>query len=345
LPSHTWSTPFKILALDIQDEGNVAFYEHVDAIVKEGLEACTHLSHDQQAPLQASLERYQTRLRSGKAHLIASGRDNEQSQTRGCGGMSSNVKKICKLAVRCLSVQGKFFVNGVDFSVLTALAGAIGATGPAGVQGIAGVLGAVGAAGPAGAAGIAGAIGAIGAAGAAGIQGAPGVPGIAGIGGILGYASACNTSAQTIVPGGFVTFDTPGLSLGVTPPIAAGSMVTIVTTGVYFIQYSVRGTPSTLAPLSTLQFQLIYNTTPVTVPVAIGCATYASDVQNTSFSAGDPYETEVVNGFVITSLAAGDVLQLQNITNDSTDSVALTGTVVGTTTIAVNASILVMRIA
>jgi hypothetical protein len=338
LPTRKWSTPGKILSLDIQNDGNIALYEHVDALVGECLEACTHLQHDQKTALQAALEKYQALLHSGKAHLIFSERDNEQSQTRGCGGMSSNVKKICKLAVRCLSIQGSFYVNGVDFSVLTALAGAIGATGPAGVQGIAGVLGAVGAAGPAGAAGIAGAIGAIGAAGAAGIQGAPGIPGIAGIGGILGYASACNTSAQTIVPDGSVTFDTPGLSLGVTPPIVAGSTVTIITTGVYFIQYSVRGRPSTLVPPSALQFQLI-------TPAIIGCATYASDVQSISFNVGDPYETEVVNGFVIAPLAAGDILQLQNITNDSGDSVTLTGTVVGTTTIAVNASILVMRLA
>jgi hypothetical protein len=345
LPTHAWSTPCDILSLDIEEDGNVAVYKQMDSIVKECLEACDQLSHDQRSALQASLEEYQALLWSGRAHLTFSerGEESERPQTRGCSiSSSSNVKKICKLSVRCLSIQGSFYVNGVDFSVLTTLAGAIGATGPAGAQGIAGVIGAIGATGPAGAAGIAGVIGAIGAAGAAGPVGPQGIPGIPGVGGILGYTAACNSSDQTIIPDGYVTFDTVGVSAGITPPVIDGSTFTTVTAGVYYIQYQVRGTPGSLTPPPALEFQVIYNTTPVTAPIIIGCATYASDVQTTSLAAAG---TLVVNGFTIVSLPVGAVLQLQNITNSSTVPVSLAGVVVGTTTTAVNAAMVVMRIA
>jgi hypothetical protein len=220
LPDHEWSSTFKNLWLDIEDEGTIALCEQVNAVVNEGLEACRTLSHDQRDALQQSLEEYQAFLRSGEAYIAFSntGNDELEEQTRGCG--SSNVKKICKLSVRCLSVSGKFFVNGVDFSTLVGVAGAIGAAGPQGAQGIAGL------------------VGAIGAAGAAGPQGTPGIPGL---GGVLGYGYIYNLTAESIPFQTPIPFDSNGLLAGVTHAPASPDII-VVSAGTYAIFFSESGT-------------------------------------------------------------------------------------------------------
>jgi hypothetical protein len=221
LPDHEWSAAFRQLHFDIEDDGNIALHKDVSKVINESLNACRNMSHDQRHEIRAALEKYKTHLRSGKAHLrfSDSGDDALETQTRSCG--SSNVKKICKLSVKCLSVNGRFFVNGVDFSVLTALAGAIGATGPAGIQGIAGL------------------VGAIGAAGAAGPQGIPGIPGI---GGVLAYGYVYNvTPINPVGIGVPFTFDSNGPLSGVTHA-ALSSNIVVTSAGTYSITFSVSGT-------------------------------------------------------------------------------------------------------
>lgn len=345
LPQHHWSSQFKKLSKDIQDQGTVALHQQVDQIVNECLDVCNNLSSPRLRPLQAHLQTYQKRLQSGEADLtIEQDGDVYQTQTR------SKCKKFCRLCVGCLSV-GRLFVNGVDFTNLTLLAGAVGAAGPQGAQGIAGVLGAIGAAGPQGAQGIAGVLGAIGAAGPAGAQGiagaigaigaagaagATGAAGIPGVGGILGYAYACNTATTTVLAGGNVTFSiSTAPAFGITPPAPAGTSFTILTSGIYTIQFHVRGTPLTLTPPSALQFEATANGTP------LPCANYASSVQTTSLPAAG---TEAVNGYTLVALTAGDVIQLHNVTLDSADSVSLADVPVGGPS-SVNASMMILRVA
>lgn len=366
LPYRAWSTIFKNICQDIQDEGTVALYQDVDQIVYECQEACNMLPYDQRCSMQLQLEQYKQLLHAGKAYISVCGHD-EGDQTL-VTRKNKCFLKVCKLCVGCLSVSGHLFVNGVDFSALNAIAGAIGATGPQGIQGIAGVLGAIGAAGPQGAQGIAGVLGAIGATGpqgaqgiagvlgavgAAGPQGAQGIagvigaigasgatgaqgePGIPGVGGILGFAYACNTAAQTVAAGGNVTFNlSASPSAGITPPTPGGDSFTIITAGVYLIQYHVRGTPASLTPPSALEFEVTSGGTP------LPCSTYASSVQSTSLAAAG---TEAVNGFTIVSLPATAIIKLHNITLSSVDSVGLAAVPVGGTS-AVNASMSIIRL-
>lgn len=75
------------------------------------------------------------------------------------------VKKICKLCVGCLAVTDRLFVNAIDYSNLSTLAGALantgliaatGATGPTGINGAPGATGATGIAGVTGSTGATG---------------------------------------------------------------------------------------------------------------------------------------------------------------------------------------------
>ena len=187
--------------------------------------------------------------------------------------------------------------------------------GASGAPGATGSPGATGATGNTGDTGASGATGSPGATGATGNTGMTGSPGATGTGGILGYAYACNTAAQVVTAGGFVTFNlSASPSFGITPPAPAGDSFTILASGVYLIQYQVRGTPASLTPPSALQFEVTDNGTP------LACSSYASDVQTTSLAAAG---TEAVNGYTIVTLAAGDVIALHNITFSSADSVSL----------------------
>ncbi|MDR3550515.1 MAG: collagen-like protein [Candidatus Babeliales bacterium] len=350
LPEHTWSPEFKNLCLDIKDEGNVALYSHVADVVDECLAVCNQLPHDQLKVVQTHLEEYKERLNAGEVHLI--NMENEApAQTR-------KVKKICKLCVGCLAVTGHLFVNGVEIipgtvggtgplgetgptgptgapggSTGPTGATGVGATGPTGITGTTGATGSAGATGPTGTTGPTGATGA----GATGATGATGTPGPS-----LGYAYACNTAAQVVAAGGNVTFNlSASPSSGITPPAPAGNSFTILTSGVYRIQYQVRGTPSTLTPPGALQFELTANSVEAPPGTVLGCSTYASDVQTTSLAAAG---TEAVNGYTIVNLTAGDVIRLHNITLSSVDSVSLAAVPVGGTS-AVNASMLIERLA
>ncbi len=201
--------------------------------------------------------------------------------------------------------------------------GAIGAAGPVGAQGIAGALGAIGAAGsdgPAGPAGVAGAIGAIGAAGARGAIGATGATGIPGIGGILGYAYVYNTSPQVIALEADIAFDFNGLITSEITHSPGTSQIQTVSAGIYLFHFSVSGTEPS-------QFALF---------------------QNGNLVAGSIYGsgagTQQNNGQVIVAAAAGDVFTIRNHTSAAAVTLAAAPPIGGTAS-AVNASVLIERIA
>lgn len=243
-----------------------------------------------------------------------------------CGGSQKNkAKVICALVIRdCLRIWGNETVEG-KLSVLGNVA--IGGTLTVGGVPFNNLIGLAGAIGPAGATG------------ATGPAGAAGIPGL---GGILGYAYACNSggATQVVAAGGNVTFNTSSApSANITAPGIGLSDFTIPAgnAGVYRIQYHVRGTPETLVPPSALEFEITDGGTP------LSCATYASSVQTTSLAATG---TEAVNGYTLVSLdASAHVIRLHNITNSSVDSVSLAPTPVGSSTPAVNASLIIERIA
>jgi len=249
-----------------------------------------------------------------------------------CGGSQKNkAKVICALVIRdCLRVWGNETVEGSLNTGNLAVGGLVTVNGVS-INNLAGLAGAIGNAG---------------ATGSVGPAGAAGVPGISGIGGVLGYAYACNTAAQGVAAGGIVTFNISTAPFaGITPPAGAGSTFIVQASGVYKIQYHVRGTPGTLTGgtgPSALQFEVTANGTPLT------CSSYASSVQSTTLAAAG---TEAVNGFTLVSLTTGDVLRLHNITQNTAalpspflDTVTLAAVPVGGTS-AVNASMLVVRVA
>jgi len=340
VPDHAWSTSCKELCSDMQDGGNVAPYECVEGVVHECLALLNRQNNDQLRPLRDCLQAYKSSLASGKAYIQLSELDDapEQPQTR-----SKKFKKICKLSVRCL------FVNGVNFTVLQGIAGAVGASGPEGAQGIAGVIGAIGAVGlpgaqgiqglvgaigavgPTGAQGVAGVIGAIGAAGPAGAQGiagvigaigasgatgAPGSPGIPGVGGVLAYGYIYNLAAGTVAIEAPVLFSNNGPMSGVTH--ATGSSAIVVTNaGTYSIVFSVSG-------VEPSQFGLFINGAP-----------------STSTIYGSGAGTQQNTGQAILTLAAGDTITLVN--HSSAVAVTLQPLAGGTQT-NVNASVLILRL-
>jgi hypothetical protein len=133
LPHHQWSELFQNLCLDIVDEGNVALYEDVDYVVNECLAVCKYQQYEHSLrSIQVHLREYKEILDSGAAYVEFSGDELVDMQAKG------KSKKICRLCVKCLSVNGSLFVNGVNYSDLAALAGAIGATGAAGLSGVLG---------------------------------------------------------------------------------------------------------------------------------------------------------------------------------------------------------------
>lgn len=247
--------------------------------------------------------------------------DSCQEVTRGCGKKSKKFCKICVCSLRAaqLLVTGNSAIDG-DLAVggNAALDGDLAVAGNEAVAGDLAVAGTITASNLT-------------------VTGTITGPGGSPIGAAsLGYAYACNTAAQVVPAGGIVTFNlSASPAAGIIPPAPAGATFTILTSGVYYIQYQVRGTPGTLTPPSALQFTVLDNGTP------LACSTYASDVQSTSLAADG---TEAVNGYTIVSLTAGDVITLQNITLSSADSVTLAAVPVGGTS-AVNASMLITRLA
>jgi collagen triple helix repeat protein len=270
LPNHEWSELFKDLCLDIEDEGNIALYEQVDYIIQECLAVLDKECDDGQLrSVQTRLKKYKVLLDSGVAHIQLSenGYESEQLQTKG-----KKVEKICKLLVgclavnSCLSVSGSLFVNGVNFSNLTTIAGAIGAaglagppgpqgpSGPQGTQGIQGpqgpiglgLLGAQGIQGIQGIQGLTGPQGPIGLTGPAGAQGIPGPVGATGATGATGVVGAAEfirtiqSPNNSVPPGTAFTIDTQVLNnipLNIVASAGAGGTVFTLTAGTYVIDY------------------------------------------------------------------------------------------------------------
>jgi len=131
LPHHAWSSGFKNLCQDFANDGNVAYHEQVESIVSECLAVLKRQHNNQFRHIKTCLKEYKETLDSGKAQIQFSDIASEPI-TR------SSSKTFCKLAASCLNVTGHLFVNGVDFSNVTALAGAVGATGLTGATGATG---------------------------------------------------------------------------------------------------------------------------------------------------------------------------------------------------------------
>lgn len=221
--------------------------------------------------------------------------------------------------------------TGVCYSaggVLGPCASIVGPTGPTGATGLPGPAGLTGATGAIGATGATGPTGATGATGATGVTGPTGATGTSAT---LGYAFASNAADQVVSPSSNVTFLSPSSSSGIAAPAPGGTSFTILTSGVYRIQFYVRGTPGLLTPPGTLQFEVTANGIP------FSNSSYAGDVQTASLAA---FGTEAVNGFTIVNLTAGDVIRLHNITEGGLVPVTLSAVPFGVTA-PVNASMLI----
>lgn len=233
--------------------------------------------------------------------------------------------------------NGATGTNGVDGATgatgatgADGMAGATGATGNNGANGATGATGIAGATGVTGATGMNGATGATGAGitgatGATGNNGATGSTGMAGATGATGpagslaseYAYIYNTSAQFVTLGNSVTFDSNGpLSSGITHNLGT-SFIFVNTTGLYRIEFSASASQAS-------QFSIYVN------GVSVAGSRYGSATTSTQNS-----------GMVLVSLAAGDVVQLNN--TGSSGSLNLAANTGGTLA-AVNASIMIMKI-
>lgn len=197
LPTYPWSTSFKHLCEEINDEGAVTFYQNVEHIINECLESCENLPHDQQLPFYPQLEHYKKILQQDAAHISfdENGTEEQISTTR-------KIKKLCRLKVNCLAVTGRLFVKGVEYSDLDILVNALraaglssGNTGPTGATGATGATGPLG--GPTGPTGPIGATGASGATGITGATGATGATGSTGSTGATGPTGATGASGST----------------------------------------------------------------------------------------------------------------------------------------------------
>jgi hypothetical protein len=214
LPQHEWSETFKNLCLEIEDAGNVALYEQVNYVVQECLAVLDYHQNDQLSRIQTCLQEYKEILNSGRAHVQLFD-ESEQLQTK------SGCKKICRLRVECLQVNGSLFVNGANYSNLAAIAGAIGA---AGLAGPTGPTGATGATGPC-------------------CTGATGATGPTGTTGVIGYAEYIFTTQSpnnSVPPGTAFTISTPvfnSIPSDVISSAGAGGTVFELAPGTYVIDY------------------------------------------------------------------------------------------------------------
>ena len=197
--------------------------------------------------------------------------------------------------------------------------GNTGLTGPTGPSGGTGNTGLTGPTGPSGANGAAGATGPTGANGTAGATGPTGPSGATGATGSLAgeYAYIYNTSAQFVTLGNAVTFDTNGMLTSNIIHSAGSSFIFVNTPGTYEIEFSASGVQSN-------QFSIFLN------GVSIPGSRYGS-------GAG----TQQTTGFVIVTLSAGDVIQLNN--TGSSGSINLAANTGGTLA-AVNASVMIIKL-
>ncbi len=199
--------------------------------------------------------------------------------------------------------------------------GATGATGPAGDAGPTGATGPAGDAGPTGVTGPAGDAGPTGVTGPIGLDGATGATGATGAAGVSAssdFAYIYNLDAATVAVSAPVLFSTNGpIGGGVVSHAPGFSTVTVNTTGVYEIGFSVSG-------VEPNQLTLFVNGSPV------AGSTYGS-------GAG----TQQNVGVTMVALSSGDLVQLVN----STSAAAVTlQTLAGGTEVNVNASLTFKRL-
>jgi CTP:phosphocholine cytidylyltransferase-like protein len=105
LPEYQWSSKFKALCEEIKNKEIIAVYEDVDQIIKECLEACNNLPHDQVCFLQTHLENYIKILHEDTTHIY---KEDDQDQTVTQRGKNT-VTMIRRLKVECLAIKDKLF--------------------------------------------------------------------------------------------------------------------------------------------------------------------------------------------------------------------------------------------
>ncbi|TKI02324.1 collagen-like protein, partial [Bacillus wiedmannii] len=194
--------------------------------------------------------------------------------------------------------------------------GITGATGIQGIQGIQGNPGLIGPIGPTGLQGIQGIPGPTGLPGTAGATGPTGPTGLT-VSGLSQYAYVFNTAAQVVALEAPILFNSHGrITSGFTHTLGTSQM-TVINAGDYKISFSVSG-------VEPNQFALFLNGAPVT---------------NSIYGSGAG--TQQNNGQTILTLAAGDILTL----NNHTSAAAITlQTLAGGTQTNVNASIIIEKL-
>jgi hypothetical protein len=231
--------------------------------------------------------------------------------TAGGGQTAVKLPPFLRATLICGDTRGLRGFKGVPGK-----AGADGATGPAGP------VGSTGATGPEGAAGATGPIGPMGPTGINGVVGTPGLAGINGTNGInapTGYAYVYDTSAPTVGVEADVVFSSAGLTSGGITHVAGTAGITLTVAGTYKVTYSVSA-------VERNQMAVFIN----------GAA-----------SPGGGYESadagQQNTGQMIVAVTAGSVLTIRNHT--SPGAVHLQNTAGGSALLAVDASVLIERLA
>ncbi|MGE1126042.1 BclA C-terminal domain-containing protein, partial [Bacillus wiedmannii] len=198
----------------------------------------------------------------------------------------------------------------------TGITGVTGIQGIQGIQGISGIQGIQGIPGPTGLQGIQGIPGPTGLPGTAGATGPTGPTGLT-VSGLSQYAYVFNTAAQVVALEAPILFNSHGrITSGFTHTLGTSQM-TVINAGDYKISFSVSG-------VEPNQFALFLNGAPVT---------------NSIYGSGAG--TQQNNGQTILTLAAGDILTL----NNHTSAAAITlQTMAGGTQTNVNASIIIEKL-
>ncbi|MCU4997906.1 collagen-like protein [Bacillus cereus] len=138
----------------------------------------------------------------------------------------------------------------------TGITGPTGVTGRTGVTGPTGITGKTGVTGPTGVTGLTGVTGPTGDTGSTGITGPTGVTGPAGVG-LTNYLYIFDTTNQSIVVGGSVTFNTNGPIIGSAfTHIAGTGNITINTRGTYVAEFQLEAAREN-------QFSFALNGTPI----------------------------------------------------------------------------------
>ena len=218
----------------------------------------------------------------------------------------SKFKKNCHIPFPCAFPLPQIGPTGIT--------GATGFTGPTGITGATGPSG--GPPGPTGPTGITGATGPSGPAGSAGSTGPTGPAGLT-TSGLSQYAYVFNTAAQVVALEAPILFNSHGkITSGFTHTLGTSQM-TVINAGDYKISFSVSG-------VEPNQFALFLNGAPVT---------------NSVYGSGAG--TQQNNGQTILTLAAGDIITL----NNHTSAAAVTlQTLAGGTQTNINASIVIEKL-